>query len=218
MLGARDFLLQRTWKAQQPISTQLGSLIQTAEEAIEQASASEGTQILKPQEASSSPAPLVSGPVNEIPLERASTQAPALSKAEEIADASKPEESKFEIEGSLPETGPVDTVIAETKARGEEPRNHIQNISDDCRIVSFGNMLEDGTGYRARLEYRQNAFWLPVILYEINDDSSARHQFHLDGSRKTRKIALPPKQAKQMANNDLNKNWRQYVDGFLKQQ
>ncbi|MBX9688160.1 MAG: hypothetical protein K2X27_15740, partial [Candidatus Obscuribacterales bacterium] len=98
--------------------------------------------------------------------------------------------------------------------RGDSARNQIKSLSENCRIVSFGNMGSDGAGFRARLEYKQNEFWLPVVLYEINDDGSWKHEFKQNGSRSSRRFDLPTSKAKQMAENDLNKNWQEAVEKF----
>ena len=95
-------------------------------------------------------------------------------------------------------------------------RNVITVVSDDCRIVSFGNQEESSSGFRARLEYKQGEFWLPVILYEINEGTSWRHEYNLNGGRKSTRIELPPSQAKQLASNDLGKNWDNYLKKFLR--
>jgi hypothetical protein len=97
-----------------------------------------------------------------------------------------------------------------------QQRNVITVISEECRIVSYGNHEDSASGYRARLEYKQQEFWLPVILYEINDGTSWRHEYNLNGGRKSTRIELPPSQAKQLANNDLGKNWNDYLKKFLR--
>jgi hypothetical protein len=89
-------------------------------------------------------------------------------------------------------------------------------LSDDCRLVSYGNMDESGDGFRCRLEFKMNEFWLPVVLYEIDHDGSALHQYTLNGARKSKRIELPSSKARQLANNDLNKNWEQYIKKFLR--
>lgn len=101
-------------------------------------------------------------------------------------------------------------------AEARTQRNVITVISEDCRIVSFGSQENSSAGFRARLEYKQQEFWLPVILYEINDGTSWRHEYNLNGGRKSSRIELPPSQAKQLADNDLAKNWDNYLKKFLR--
>ncbi len=105
---------------------------------------------------------------------------------------------------------------AEDRQAGNIQRNLIKNISEECRIVSFGNMTEGAAGFRSRLEYKQNEFWLPVILYEINAEGSQRHEYSLNGSRISKRIELPTAQARQLAKNDIEKNWEQYIKNFLR--
>jgi hypothetical protein len=95
-------------------------------------------------------------------------------------------------------------------------RNVIAPISETCRIVSFGNMDDTGVGFRTRLEVRQEEFWLPVVRYEINEDASWRHTFNLGGTRKTTRIDLPSRAAKEMAEHDLTANAEKYAEAFLK--
>ena len=94
-------------------------------------------------------------------------------------------------------------------------RNFITAISDTSRIVSYGNMDGSGVGFRIRLEVKQEEFWLPVIRYEINEDSSVRHAFNLTGNRKTTRLDLPAKAAKEMAEHDLTSNAQKYSEAFL---
>jgi len=98
----------------------------------------------------------------------------------------------------------------------DAPRNEISQLSSDCRVVCFGSADGDGSGYRARLEFKQNEFWLPVILYEINFGESFRYEYSPKGSRKTKRIDLPAPKAKQLAFNDLSKNWQQYSQKFTR--
>lgn len=96
--------------------------------------------------------------------------------------------------------------------REQQQRNQIDALSEDCRIISYSS--PEG-GFRARLEYKQNEFWLPVVLYEVDDGDCLRHEFNLNGSRQSKKIELPSAQSRQLARNDLKKNWTQYVKRFL---
>lgn len=100
-------------------------------------------------------------------------------------------------------------------SRAEGMRNVIAQISETCRIVSFGNMDDSGVGFRTRLEVRQEEFWLPVVRYEINGDASWRHTFNLGGTRKTTRIDLPSRAAKEMAEHDLTTNAQKYSEAFL---
>jgi hypothetical protein len=94
-------------------------------------------------------------------------------------------------------------------------RNVITQLSETARIVSYGNMDESGRGFRTRLEVRQQEFWLPVVRYEINDDTAWRHEFALTGNRNTTRIDLPSRAAKELAENDLTNNWEKYCECFL---
>ena len=77
-------------------------------------------------------------------------------------------------------------------------------------------MDKSGDGFRTRLEFKMNEFWLPVILYEINQDGSSIHEYKMNGARKTKRIELPAAKARQLAINDLNKNWEQYITKFFR--
>jgi hypothetical protein len=107
------------------------------------------------------------------------------------------------------------TQIAHTPEADRGIRNVIAPITETCRIVSFGNMDDSGVGFRTRLEVRQEEFWLPVVRYEINDDASWRHTFNLSGTRKTTRIDLPSRAAKEMAEHDLSMNAEKYAKAFL---
>jgi hypothetical protein len=111
---------------------------------------------------------------------------------------------------------PLNQQQSEAKAEDRGTRNVITDLSHTCRIVSFGNMDESGVGFRTRLEVRQgDETWLPVVRYEINDDASQRHAFNLGGSRKTTRIDLPARAAKEMAEHDLTTNGEKYAEAFL---
>ncbi len=146
-------------------------------------------------------------------------------------ESQRDSESQRTVVVSIPQDNSIDDTTRLLLAAGRKPlnqppsepessddrgtRNVIVSISESCRIVSFGNMDDSGTGFRTRLEVSQQDFWLPVVRYEINEDASLRHTFNLGGMRKATRLDLPSRQAKEMAENDLTSNAEKYCAAFL---
>jgi hypothetical protein len=107
---------------------------------------------------------------------------------------------------------PRDGSQRDTSDRGA--RNVIHHLNETCRIVLYGDSTTDGSGFRTRLEVRQEDFWRPVVQYEVNDDVTLRHEFSVSGKRTTNRIDLPPHAAKELAENDISAHWERYSNNF----
>ena len=88
----------------------------------------------------------------------------------------------------------------------------IQQLNDVCRLV-----MSDGQGIIGQLEVNRGSGWEPVVSYEVYDDVSLRNEHTQDGRKRTVRIDLPPPAARELANNDLNSNWKQYCARFVGQ-
>jgi len=64
------------------------------------------------------------------------------------------------------------------------------------------------------LEVQKNSEWIPIVTYEITGDQSWRFEDEPGGSRKGQQINLPVRLAKQMAENDISKNWKNYKEFY----
>lgn len=97
-----------------------------------------------------------------------------------------------------------------------EVKGLIQQLSEACRLVKSTGSTGPDTGQKSRLEVRKtDDLWVPIVTYEIYDDVSLRHEFTLDGKRKTIRIDLPPQAVQELAENDLTTNWQNYCSRFL---
>lgn len=104
---------------------------------------------------------------------------------------------------------------AQDTLESREINRLIEQLSESARLVrSPENEPADG-GERSRLEILTAGGWSPIVAYEIYDDVSLRHEFMLDGRRKTIRIDLPPAAVHELAENDLAKNWQNYCERFL---
>ncbi|MBY0552540.1 MAG: hypothetical protein K2W95_34985, partial [Candidatus Obscuribacterales bacterium] len=175
--------------------------------------------------------PLIDLSSDEAAIERALKAMPSRSQLLDVADTVATGEfsplSPNRPPGKIPVPSERHTAIHPVDAgmRSEDrhstgertgARNVITQISDECRVVTYGNFDDSAVGFRTRLEFKQREFWLPVTMYEINADTTWRHEYNPGGSRKTSRIYLPAVQAKQLAINDLEKNWESYVRPFRK--
>jgi nucleoid-associated protein YgaU len=91
----------------------------------------------------------------------------------------------------------------------------LKERNGNSRLLQAGNVENIGAGLRMQLEAWVNSVWLPVVIYEIYDDVSLRHECKPDGTRKTIRIDLPPQAAVELANNDLHSNWLTYCSKFV---
>lgn len=92
----------------------------------------------------------------------------------------------------------------------------ITQLSECCRLIRYGDTDTDGIGFRSRLEVLREHNWCAVLRYEINSRESWRHEFSLNGGRKSTRIDLPPSSAKEMAEREMMSNWKKYCADFLR--
>ncbi|MBI4534011.1 MAG: hypothetical protein HY711_08680 [Candidatus Melainabacteria bacterium] len=93
--------------------------------------------------------------------------------------------------------------------------NLIEELSEACRLVKSTGQGALDAGLKSRLEVQHLNAWMPVVMYEIYDDVSLRHEFSLNGKQKTVRIDLPPSSVQELADNDLTSNWQDYCQKFL---
>jgi hypothetical protein len=92
----------------------------------------------------------------------------------------------------------------------------IKQMNETCRLVKSNNELyglKDGDKLSLEINNGQN--WIPVVIYEIRDIASKRHEYRLDGKRRTTNIDLPPFAVQEMADNDLASNWENYYSRYI---
>jgi hypothetical protein len=94
----------------------------------------------------------------------------------------------------------------------EDADKQVSQLADSCRIARIGEVRGSSVPYVVSLEVKQKNSWVPVITYEITGEQSWRFERTPGGSRKGKQINLPVRLAKQMAENDIMKNWRQYAE------
>ncbi|MBX9686618.1 MAG: LysM peptidoglycan-binding domain-containing protein, partial [Candidatus Obscuribacterales bacterium] len=87
-------------------------------------------------------------------------------------------------------------------------------LAERCRMSRSGEARGSSVPYNLSLEIKQNNSWITILSYEINGEQSWRYEITPSGSKKGKPIHLPIRLAKQMAENDLSKNWRQYVAAY----
>jgi hypothetical protein len=87
-------------------------------------------------------------------------------------------------------------------------------FSEQSRMLQAGTADNIKDGMKVRLEAFFNGSWLPVIVYEVYEDVSVRHEFRPDGFKKSIRIDLPPHAAIELATNDLTSNWDVYCEKF----
>ncbi len=117
----------------------------------------------------------------------------------------------FDPAPSIPPVVPAKPSVSEREIQG-----FIQQLGDACRMVKFDAGAGTKSGLKAHLEVRRSDdTWIPILTYEIYDDVSLRHEFTLDGKRRTIRIDLPPQAVQELAENDLTTNWQNYCQRFL---
>lgn len=82
------------------------------------------------------------------------------------------------------------------------------------RVLIAGDLRDTAAGLKLKLEAHFQGKWMTAVFYEIYSDVSLRHEYKLDGSRKTIRINLPPPAAAELAHNDLLTNLTAYCDKF----
>lgn len=90
---------------------------------------------------------------------------------------------------------------------GREP--HYLSVSS--RLIVEGSPDDLNAGYKVTLEGMFDGNWIAVACYEFYEDVILHHTADQFGKKKTRRIALPVRQALQLAENDLTTNWYQYM-------
>lgn len=86
-----------------------------------------------------------------------------------------------------------------------------------CRINRQVASPHDEFPYRVNLEILQESGnWVPIVSYEITCYQSCKIESIPHEPRKFTPINLPFETARQMSENDLKRNWRQYVQRYLR--
>jgi hypothetical protein len=88
--------------------------------------------------------------------------------------------------------------------------------SASSRVLQAGDPKNLDGGFILRLESKQGDVWVPVVVYEIYNDVSLRHEYKLSGDRRTIRIDLPAPAAVELAQNDITSNWTNYCLKFNK--
>ncbi len=121
------------------------------------------------------------------------------------------------ITETLPPEDAKTVFVAPTEGAAEDARTTfvagtetIEQLNEVCRLVKC-----DGQGLIGQLEVLRGQSWEPVVSYEVYDDVSLRNEHTQDGRKRTVRIDLPPPAARELANNDLHSNWKQYCSRFL---
>lgn len=90
-----------------------------------------------------------------------------------------------------------------------------KHLSDSVRLVISDGKPGADIGFSSRLEIQHGGRWHPVITYEVYSDLALRHEFTVDGKKRTIRIDLPPSSVKELAENDVTSNWSRYCERFL---
>jgi hypothetical protein len=91
----------------------------------------------------------------------------------------------------------------------------IEAFSQTCRLVKVEIEVSGRRLNKQQLEVLNGENWIPVLAYEVGDDSSTRHEYSRDGRRKSISIDLPSVAVGQMVQNELSQNWAKYCERFL---
>lgn len=91
----------------------------------------------------------------------------------------------------------------------------IQQLSETARLVHIKDAGVSNSALGSRLEVLKDNQWRPVVSYEIYPDIALRHEFSLDGKKRTVRIDLPPASVQELAENELSNNWSQYCQKYL---
>lgn len=86
-----------------------------------------------------------------------------------------------------------------------------------CRINRQVARPQDDFPYMVNLEILQESGnWIPIVSYEITYYQSYKIESIPHEPRKFTAINLPFETARQLSENDLKRNWRQYVLRYLR--
>ncbi|OPZ83895.1 MAG: hypothetical protein BWY75_02890 [bacterium ADurb.Bin425] len=127
---------------------------------------------------------------------------------------------------SLPEAGvspsnppsvpaPVISRAGDSHLLEVEGTRTIEAFSQTCRLVKVEIEVSGRRLNKQQLEVLNGENWIPVLAYEVGDDSSTRHEYSRDGRRKSISIDLPSVAVGQMVQNELSQNWAKYCERFL---
>jgi hypothetical protein len=89
----------------------------------------------------------------------------------------------------------------------------IEKLGENCRVVETTSA--DSHVVRTQLEVLTGDTWIPILSYEINENTSVRYEFASDGKQRTMPIDLPAAAAQELIHNDLQSNWQEYCRKFL---
>lgn len=110
---------------------------------------------------------------------------------------------------------PIESISAPAEMKIIESHEPIVQLSHCVRLVQTVCRPAEDSGYYSRLEVLSGDNWHPVVSYEVRTENSLRHEYSLDGQRKTIRIDLPPECVRELAQNDVARNWQRYCEGYL---
>lgn len=93
-----------------------------------------------------------------------------------------------------------------TRALGENARKRHYHKTEKGNVVDFAVQLE------AKLEGE----WKPVIRYDCSHDFSHIDRYNVRGEQEKEVLDLPYAESLTLADEDINLNWENYRDRFLR--
>lgn len=152
-------------------------------------------------------------PVIKSPPKTSAAAFPNVAAGQPNAAAALPNAAASPATSSRPIEPLLDVLEPESATASTQPAYSLhRQFSEAARLMTAGTPQDLNTGYRVRLEVLVRNQWKPFVVYEIYTGTCMRHELTADGQRKSLRIDLPPQAAIELANNDIETNWKAYEE------
>lgn len=116
---------------------------------------------------------------------------------------SESEEISWSIDSKIPSS--------DSKPFYESNRRFVRGLSPECRLVGVDYCRST---FALKLESLRDGRWVKLVAYENIDGRAARYTYSVDTPAKVLCLELPPEVLREMACEDLQRNWHFYQDHY----
>jgi hypothetical protein len=119
---------------------------------------------------------------------------------------------------TIPENGlsRLAYLMPEQPAPAQTKTTEVEKLSDFCRLM-ICDLDSDGTEYSITMQANIMSQWVTIAFYRSRAGGTVRTINHKDGTAESFNVDLPSPVAKQMAKEDLRRNWHLYYNRYFLQ-
>ncbi len=146
-----------------------------------------------------------------------STRKVSNGKPDELSSHTAASRAPMAPQSKNPSTSGISPGSVRKVSQNDSPAQDPQYFCAYARLIFEGSVEKVSNGYSITLEGYTDNGWRQMVTYEFADDSIYHHIFYATAKKKSHRLALPLKQAMELAQNDLAKNWQHYYSAYSRE-